>query len=143
MGLGSGDFAKLRPDPLTLLGALRGVLRRATWKTFPGMLLPSPGAVVQRVMDDHGLPALAAAIAKGGTIVFNQGFGFTGPHNNEPVTGDSLFRIASNSKAITAAAIHVLAARGGLSLSERVFGGSGILGTLYGSKPYSNWLTQI
>jgi CubicO group peptidase (beta-lactamase class C family) len=143
MGLGSGDFAKLRPERLTLLGALRSAFRRAMWKTFPGILLPSPAAIAQRVMDDHGVPAMAVAIAKGGTILFSQGFGSTGPHMNEPVTGDSLFRIASNSKAITAAGIHVLAERGVLSLSERVFGGTGILGTSYGGKPYSNWLTQI
>jgi CubicO group peptidase (beta-lactamase class C family) len=48
------------------------------------------------------VPAISVAIAKGGTIVFSQGFGFVDAHAREKVTADSLFRIASNSKAITA-----------------------------------------
>jgi D-alanyl-D-alanine carboxypeptidase len=113
------------------------------WTTFPGVLLPSPGAVVQRVMDDHGVPAMSVAIAKAGKIVFAQGFGYADGARREKVTADSLFRIASNSKAITSAAIHLLVERGQLSLSDRVFGDTGILGNTYGTRPYTNWLVQI
>jgi D-alanyl-D-alanine carboxypeptidase len=143
MGQGTDGFMKLKPEHLTLIGTARSTIRRVMWTSFPGVLLPSPGAVVQRLMDDHDVPALSAAIAKGGTIVFSHGFGFADPHKREKVTADSLFRIASNSKAITAVALHLLAERGLLSLSERVFGDGGIFGTTYGTKPYSNWLVQI
>lgn len=144
MGDGNGGgFTDLRPVRLSCIGTIRSALRRIMWTILPDVLLPSPAAVIQRLMDDYDVPALSVAIAHGGTIVFGQGFGFADAHKHEKVTADSLFRIASNSKAITSAAIHVLAERGLLSLSDRVFGAGGILGTSYGTKPYSNWLTQI
>jgi D-alanyl-D-alanine carboxypeptidase len=142
MAQGTVSFTKLKPAHLTLFGAIRSMLRRILWTNFPG-LFPSPGAVVHTLMEDHDVPALSVAIAKGGTIVFSQGFGFADLHQHERVTADSLFRIASNSKAITAAAIHLLVERGRLSLSDRVFGEGGILGNTFGTKPYSNWLVQI
>jgi CubicO group peptidase (beta-lactamase class C family) len=37
----------------------------------------------------------------------------------------------------------LLVERGRLSLSDRVFGEGGILGTTFGTKPYTNWLVQI
>jgi len=139
MGHAIGTFIPLRPHRFTPIGRLRSVVRRAVWTVFR----PTPGGIVRRLMDDHDVPALALAIAKGGTIVFSEGFGYADPQKHDKVTADSLFRIASNSKAITAAAIHLLAERGVLSLSDRVFGAGGILGTTYGSRPYSNWLEQI
>ncbi|OAI56955.1 hypothetical protein AYO49_03220 [Verrucomicrobiaceae bacterium SCGC AG-212-N21] len=143
MEQGSAAFIRLKPERFTFVGVFRSIFRKIVWKTFPGIFLPTPDGVAAKFLEDHDLPALAFAIAKGGTIVLSQGFGLTGERRSEPVTGDSLFRIASNSKAITAAAIHVLADRGKLALNDRVFGNSGILGTTFGTKPYSNWLTQI
>lgn len=140
---GINVFSNLTPDRFTLLGALRSGIRLLTRKILPDVLLPSPAAVAERVMEDHGVVALSVAVAKRGAIVFSQGYGFADPGAKQPATADSLYRIASNSKAITATAIHVLAAQGKLSLTDRVFGPSGILGTTYGTKPYSNWLVQM
>jgi CubicO group peptidase (beta-lactamase class C family) len=143
MGEPVATFAKLKPESLTWLGDIRSPIRKALWSSFPGVFLPSPTALAERLMTDHKVPALSLAVAKGGTIVFSHGFGFADQQQRKPVTADSLFRIASNSKVITATAIHLLAERGLLSLSERVFGPTGMLGQTYGTKPYSNWLTQI
>src|SRR5687768_15286689 len=130
MAQGTVSFVTLTPARHTWIGAIRSPLRRVLWTFFPG-LFPSPGSVIHRLMDDHDVPALSVAIAKGGIIVFSQGFGFADLDQREKVTADSLFRIASNSKAITAAAVHVLVERGRLSLSDRVFGEGGILGTSF------------
>lgn len=143
MGQGIGVFSEFTPDRLTWLGALRSRIRTVVWRTFPGVFLPSPSAVVQRVMDDFDVAAVSVAVAKGGAIVYSDGFGFADPQQRQRATADSRYRIASNSKAVTAAAIHLLAERGQLSLTEKVFGSSGILGQTYGSRPYSNWLVQI
>ncbi|HEX6376359.1 MAG TPA: serine hydrolase domain-containing protein [Allosphingosinicella sp.] len=131
------QFSNFRPT------TIRSRVQKTIWKNFPGILLPTPALVISRLMDGHGLTALSAAVAKGGTVVFSEGFGYADPARGQKATANSLFRIASNSKAITATAIHMLAERGRLSLSERVFGPGAILGTTYGSRPYTNWLVQI
>jgi CubicO group peptidase (beta-lactamase class C family) len=143
VGQGINVFLEITPDGISPFGRIRSALRRAAWRILPSVFLPTPGAIVQELMADHGIPALSLAIAKRGTIIFSQGFGYADPQWRQMVTAQSLFRIASGSKALTAAAIHVLAQRGALSLSERVFGDTGILGHTYGTKPYSNWLVQI
>ena len=136
-------FANLTPDRLTLAGKVRSTISKGLIFVWPGTFAPSPATLAQRLMTDYAVPAMSVAVAKGGKIVFAEGFGHLDPQKREKTTSASLFRIASNSKAITSAAIHLLAERRILSLTDRVFGPGAIFGTSYGSKPYSNWLTQI
>lgn len=61
------------------------------------------------------------AVAKDGHLVFDRGYGFADVEAGEAVQPDTLFRIASVSKAITAVAILTLVDDGLLSLDDRVF----------------------
>jgi N-acyl-D-amino-acid deacylase len=68
---------------------------------------------------DHDVPGGALAIARHGRIVYARGFGYADVARRQPVQPDSLFRIASLSKPLTAAAIMQLQERGKLRLDDR------------------------
>jgi CubicO group peptidase (beta-lactamase class C family) len=115
---------------------------------------------VEHFMTVHVVPGVSVAIAYKGRLVFAKGYGYADTSTNEPVTTKHLFRIASLSKPITAAAIFTLLEKRRypqevgerwvphgwvpvLSLNEKVFGQGGILGTTYGTPPPNSKVDQI
>ena len=98
---------------------------------------------ISAYMQQQSVPGLSIAIAKNERLVFAKGFGSADTTTKEPVTPDSLFRVASISKPITAVAVMELVEAGKLKLSQKVFGPGAILGTQYGSKPYSSRVKAI
>jgi CubicO group peptidase (beta-lactamase class C family) len=78
------------------------------------------------------IPGISIAIAKDGRLIYAKGFGYADTSKKEPVTTNSLFRIASCSKTITALGIMKLVEDNKLHLDDTVFGEKGILNdTLY------------
>jgi N-acyl-D-amino-acid deacylase len=69
----------------------------------------------------HSIPGATLAVAKDGRVVYERGFGYANRDAKEPVKPESLFRIASLSKPITAVAVLQLVERGKLKLDDRVF----------------------
>lgn len=67
------------------------------------------------------IPGASLAIAKKGRLVYSKGFGFADVSNRERVRPDSIFRIASISKSITAVAVLKLIEQDKLNLSDKVF----------------------
>ena len=67
------------------------------------------------------MPGASIAIAKDGKLVMARGYGLANIEDREPVHADSLFRIASISKPITAVAVLQLLEDGQLGLDEGVF----------------------
>ena len=59
-------------------------------------------------------------VMQDGKVVYNRCFGYTSAHGTEPVTEDTLFRLASMTKPITAFAALILMDRGVLRLSDTV-----------------------
>lgn len=76
---------------------------------------------VVALMEKWDVPGGAVAIAKDGRLVFAKGYGLADVESEEPVLPDSLFRIASISKPVTAVAILALVEDGLLDLDERAF----------------------
>ncbi|MEM8669009.1 MAG: serine hydrolase [Planctomycetota bacterium] len=72
-------------------------------------------------MKEHRVPGVSVAVTDGSKIVFARGYGYADCATSDPVDRDSLFRIASISKPITAVAILQLVERGKLKLNDRVF----------------------
>lgn len=112
----------------------RNFLQRAGW----GLLLCSPwksvsaqtkrvspasafDAAMREYMDALAIPGGALAVLKAGRLVYAQGYGWADRQHKIPATPDSLFRIASLSKPITALAILKLIQQGRLRLTDRVF----------------------
>jgi CubicO group peptidase (beta-lactamase class C family) len=73
-------------------------------------------AAFARFKEESHAPGLVYGIVSGGRLVHVKGFGVQDLQNRRPVTPDSLFRIASMSKAFTGLAILKLRDEGKLSL---------------------------
>lgn len=76
--------------------------------------------VMVQFVTQRRIPGAALAIAKNGRLVYARGFGYADVENKTRVEPDSLFRIASLSKPITAVAILQLVERNRLRLIDKV-----------------------
>ena len=73
---------------------------------------------IQRMLDKNQIPGAAVAITHNKEIIFTKGYGKTA--ENSPVTADTLFPIASLSKAFTALAVMQLVEEGEVNLDTPV-----------------------
>lgn len=69
---------------------------------------------------DNGIPGAALAVARHGRLVYARGFGYADVDQRRPVQPDSIFRIASISKPITAVAILRLVEQRRCTLDDRI-----------------------
>jgi CubicO group peptidase (beta-lactamase class C family) len=72
-------------------------------------------------LQERELPGAALAVARNGRLVYARGYGYADQEMKEPVQPNSLFRIASISKPLTAVAVLQLVERGRLRLEDSVF----------------------
>ncbi len=77
-------------------------------------------AYVEGVRKQFDVPGIAVAIVKDGQVVLQRGYGVREIGKAESVDANTLFAIASNTKAFTAASLSILADEGRLSLDDRV-----------------------
>jgi CubicO group peptidase (beta-lactamase class C family) len=77
-------------------------------------------AFVESVRKQFDVPGIAVAIVQDGRIVLERGYGPREIGKPEQIDANTLFAIASNTKAFTAAALSMLADEGKLSLDDRV-----------------------
>ena len=77
-------------------------------------------ADVNRVLKTFDVPGIAIAIVKDGKVVAAKGYGVRKLGDPAPVTGRTLFEVASNSKAFTAAALAMLVDEGKLKWDDPV-----------------------
>ena len=70
--------------------------------------------------DRPDTPGCALAIVRNGEIVYEKGYGIANFEYDVPITPDSVFRIGSTSKQITAACVLLLEIDGALSLDDDV-----------------------
>ncbi len=77
-------------------------------------------AYVEAVRSTFEVPGIAVAIVQDGRIVLERGYGVRELGDPTPVDAHTMFAIASNTKAFTAASIAMLADDGRLSLDDRV-----------------------
>jgi CubicO group peptidase (beta-lactamase class C family) len=78
------------------------------------------GAYVDSARKTFEVPGIAVAIVKDGKVVMEQGFGVREIGKPEQVDAHTLFAIASNTKAFTAASLQMLAEQGKLKMDDRV-----------------------
>src|SRR5476649_1162292 len=77
-------------------------------------------AVPAYILKTFDVPGIAVAIVKDGKVVVAKGFGVRKLGAPAPVDGRTLFEIASNSKAFTAATLAMLVDEGKLSWDDPV-----------------------
>lgn len=77
--------------------------------------------VMEDYMSPRNIPGGALAVIKDGKLVFAKGYGWADRDKKLPVKPDSLFRIASISKPITAAGVMKMVESGKLKLDDKAF----------------------
>ncbi|MBI1390816.1 MAG: serine hydrolase [bacterium] len=75
---------------------------------------------IQKAIDDQQVAGAVALIARGGSIVHHRAFGMQDADEKIPMKTDSMFRIASMSKAITTMAVMMLYEEGAFFLNDPV-----------------------
>ncbi|HEY0511341.1 MAG TPA: serine hydrolase domain-containing protein [Thermoanaerobaculia bacterium] len=109
---------------LLAVGAANPEGRRETRIPVSGTPVPELASfdrVVLGLMAKWKIPGGSVAVVKDERLVLAHGYGWADRENRQPVTPDSLFRIASLSKSLTAAAILKLVEDGRLRLDDRAF----------------------
>lgn len=97
---------------------------------------------VSAFMTTYQIPGVSIAITKNEKLVYLKSYGQIGASDNTPVSNNSLFRVASVSKPVTAVGIMKLLEAGKLTLDSKVFGTGSILGNDYPTTQLAN-LTDI
>src|SRR5438309_2553637 len=69
---------------------------------------------------DQVIPSLAVAVARNGTILWEEGFGWADRENRVPATEHIMYSLASISKPITATGLMVLEEQGKLDLDHPI-----------------------
>lgn len=77
-------------------------------------------SLVQKVMTSFRVPGIAVGIVKDGKIIHAKGYGVRSLKTKEATTPNTLFGIASNSKAFTAAALGILVEQGKIKWEDHV-----------------------
>jgi CubicO group peptidase (beta-lactamase class C family) len=77
-------------------------------------------ATVNEELKTTNTPGAAVAVIVDDRLVFAKGFGVSNVETKTPVTPDTLFRIASTTKMLTAAALVALAEQGKIKLDEPI-----------------------
>ncbi|MDO7854339.1 serine hydrolase [Hymenobacter convexus] len=77
-------------------------------------------AVVARTLKGFDVPGIAVAVVKDGQVVMARGYGVSSLKTKAPLDANTLFGIASNTKAFTAAALGLLVDEGKLRWDDKV-----------------------
>ena len=77
-------------------------------------------AVASQTLSRLDVPGMAIAVVKDNEIIHSKGYGVRSVSSGIPVTDSTLFAIASNSKAFTAAALAILVDRGLIRWDDKV-----------------------
>lgn len=76
--------------------------------------------VAQRALKAFNVPGMAVSVIKDGKVIHSKGYGVRSLKTGEKVDENTLFSVASNSKAFTAAALGILVDEGKLDWNSRV-----------------------
>lgn len=82
---------------------------------------------INRFLARNGVVGMSVAVSRGGHLVYAQGYGMADVEGNKPMEANTIMRIASASKLVTATAVMKLIEDGRLRLDQHVFGPDGVL----------------
>ena len=76
--------------------------------------------MLMTAIEENQIPGVVALFARKGKIVYYKAFGMADNHANRPLKRDDIFRIASQSKAITSTAVMMLWEQGKFQLDDPI-----------------------
>ncbi|MGE5488152.1 MAG: serine hydrolase domain-containing protein [bacterium] len=77
-------------------------------------------AVLQKYVDDDQVAGVVALVLKDGKPIYERAFGWSDKEAGRKMTVDTIFRIASQTKAITSAAVLILVEEGKIGITDPV-----------------------
>ncbi|HOX76418.1 MAG TPA: serine hydrolase [Bacteroidales bacterium] len=86
----------------------------------PSFITDSLDNYIERSLRDWNIPGAAVAVVHNDRVVVTKGYGFLEMGKKDKVDENSLFMIASNTKAFTGTAIAILESEGKCSMDDRV-----------------------
>jgi CubicO group peptidase (beta-lactamase class C family) len=86
----------------------------------PPLDVAAVDAVVARTLKAFDVPGIAVAVVKDGQVVMAKGYGVSSLRTKAPMDANTLFGIASNTKAFTTAALGLLVDEGKLRWDDKV-----------------------
>jgi CubicO group peptidase (beta-lactamase class C family) len=110
--LALGAFLALGCSPVV---AQRTAADPSTDQRFDGVR-----ATIARVMAERSLASVSVAVARGGEVLWEEGFGWANRAERVPATAHTLYSLASISKPISATASMILAERGAVDIDRPV-----------------------
>ena len=117
-----GQRATIRPGWLLAFALAAGTATAVPAQTAPPAISSEVTATVDRLFEDYALdshvPGVVYGIVAGGRLVYVRGVGVQDLESRRPVTEDTLFRIASMTKAFTALTVLKLRDDGKLRLDS-------------------------
>jgi CubicO group peptidase (beta-lactamase class C family) len=88
--------------------------------SVPAFITDSLDSYVERALAEWQIPGVAILVVKDGQVIVQKGYGFLESGKPEQVDENTLFMIASNTKAFTGTAMAILEQEGKCSLDDRV-----------------------
>lgn len=85
-----------------------------------GLDIPALEGLAKAELDATKTPGAAIGIVRDGRLVYAKGFGTSNIETGAPVTAETLFRLGSTTKMLTAAAVATFAAEGELDFGDTV-----------------------
>ncbi len=113
----------------------------AVWESTNAWTSADRAHIDKKVLDfmsKFSVPGTAIALVKDGRLLYAKGYGTMDKGTGDVPGPNTLFRVASVSKPITAVAAMKQIEGGKYKLGDKVFGDGAILGTTYGSSAYSS-----
>lgn len=92
----------------------------ASWQAIADVKVADVDAAVTSAMQKFDIPGLAIGVVENGKVVMTKGYGVAHLESQAPVTQETLFGIASNTKVFTATALAMLVDEGKLSWDDKV-----------------------
>lgn len=84
-------------------------------------------ADIERFMGRWSIKGMSLAVVRHDSLLYAKGYGWADEESDRPMEANSIMRIASASKLVTAVAVMKLVERGHLTLDTKVFGPDGVL----------------
>ena len=96
----------------------QGPAHKTDTGTFDPARAPVIDRALQRYVDTDRVPGIAAIVMQDGKVVYDKAFGWADKEAGRRMTTDTMFRIASQTKALTSAAVMQLVEEGALALVD-------------------------
>ncbi len=105
---------------LFLIAVLPGLGFAQTKAPGKGLSSKQIDALVERTMETFNVPGMAVAVLKDGEVIHSKGYGVRSVEKGGEVDQNTLFGVASNTKAVTAAALAQLVDEGKMEWDTKV-----------------------